>query len=95
MALVISTAIRKKLHTKHNVKENEILECFANREKSFLKDTREEHDTDPPTLWFVAETDYGRVLKVAFMHYSTDDKFVIKTAYPANEAEIRIYNKYA
>lgn len=95
MGLVISAAVRKKLQMKHNVSETEVIECFANREKAFLKDTREEHDTDPPTLWFVAETDYGRKLKIAFMHYADKNEYVIKTAYPANETEIRIYNKYA
>ncbi|MFV0576063.1 MAG: hypothetical protein ACK5NC_11715 [Vibrio sp.] len=95
MGLVISVAVKKKLQVKHNVNEDEVLECFANREKSFLKDTREEHDTDPPTLWFVSETDYGRKLKIVFIHYNNENKYVIKTAYPANETEIRIYNKYA
>jgi hypothetical protein len=95
MGLFISSAVRKKLLLKHNVNESEVIECFANREKSFLKDTREDHDTDPPTLWFVAETDFGRKLKIAFMHHASENKYTIKTAYPANSDEIRIYNKYA
>ena len=95
MGLLISVAVAKKLGVKHNVSENEIRECFANREKAFLKDRREAHNTDPPTLWFVAETDYGRRLKVVFMHYATENKWVIKTAYPANATEIHIYNKHA
>lgn len=94
MALRISPKIRKKLAEKHNVSEQEILECFASREKKYLEDTREDHKTDPPTLWFVAETDFGRKLKIAFMQ-DKDGDIHIKTAYPANEEEIRIYIKFA
>ncbi|MDQ2216382.1 MULTISPECIES: hypothetical protein [Vibrio harveyi group] len=95
MKLVISPSVERKLATKHDVTEGEIRECFANREKDFLKDQREEHQSDPPTLWFVAETDYGKKIKVVFIFYKDEAKFVIRTAYPANSDEIRIYNKYA
>lgn len=95
MGLCISPAVRQKLRDRHNVKECEIFECFANREKGFLIDTREEHESNPPTLWFVAETDYGRILKVVFIHFPEDNEFVIRTTYQANPEEIRIYNKYA
>ncbi|UXI00445.1 hypothetical protein [Photobacterium sp. TY1-4] len=95
MKLVISPSVERKLATKHDVTESEIRECFANREKDFLKDQREEHQSDPPTLWFVAETDYGKKLKIAFIFFKDEGKFVIRTAYPANADEIRIYNKYA
>jgi hypothetical protein len=50
---------------------------------------REEHVTDPPTRWFVAETDVGRLLKVMFMQ--TNEGIVIKSAYEPSEAVIRIY----
>ncbi|MEZ9417628.1 hypothetical protein AB4189_26230 [Vibrio sp. 10N.286.49.E1] len=95
MKLVISPSVERKLATKHDVTESEIRDCFANRDKDFLKDQREEHQSDPPTLWFVAETDYGRKLKIAFIFYSCDNSFVIRTAYPTNPEEIRIYNKFA
>ncbi|EHA1204515.1 MULTISPECIES: hypothetical protein [Vibrio] len=95
MCLVISTEVRKKLRTKHDVIEQEIVECFANREAGFLKDIREQHQSDPPTLWFVAETDYGRKLKVVFIYFPDTNKFVIRTAYPANPTEISIYEKHS
>ncbi|CAM3075466.1 hypothetical protein [Vibrio neptunius] len=97
MTFEISNDVRKKLAVKHDVTEQEVIECFANREstKNFLKDTREEHLTDPPTLWFVSETDTGKKLKVVFIYYSDLEKFVIKTAYAANPEEIRIFNKFA
>ncbi len=91
MRVVASAAVREKLRVKHGVTMDEVEECFANRCGKFLRDTRERHDSDPPTLWFVAETDYGRKIKVAFIQFR--DRVVIRTAYLANEQEIRIYEK--
>jgi len=93
MDLVISQGVRRKLSEKHNIQINEIYECFANREGTYIEDIREDHKTDPPTLWFIAETDYGKKLKVVFIQDEND--FIIKTAYIANDQEIRIYTKYA
>lgn len=67
MSLIISPRVREKLSLKHRVTEDEIVQCFANRDGRMLRDTREEHATDPPTLWFIAETDFGRLLKVIFI----------------------------
>lgn len=93
MTLIISEAMRAKLASKHVVLENEVAECFANRVGDYLVDDREEHKTDPATLWFVAETDRGRKLKICFIPRNKD--LFIRTAYDANEDEIRIYNKYS
>ena len=92
MGLVISPKIKEKLRHKHWVNEEEIVQCFASREGRFLIDTREEHRTDPPTHWFIAETSRGRLLKVVFVPIG--DEIHIKTAYTPNETEKRIYNKY-
>lgn len=65
MALFISNSVRKKLASKAPpVTEEETIQCFANQTLEPLLDNREEHRTDPPTRWFVAETDYGRRLKI-------------------------------
>ena len=93
MTLVLSSKIRDKLSSKHGVKEDEIQQCFANRERGYLRDPREEHASDPPTLWFISETDYGRVLKVVFV--PKDGKIYIRTAFEPNDNEKRIYNKYS
>jgi hypothetical protein len=94
MALVISQRVRDKLASKPTpVNEDEIIQCFANRLGEYLLDEREDNKTDPPTKWFVAETDYGRKLKVVFMH-KEDVGVIIKTAYDPNSEEIRIYRKY-
>lgn len=93
MGLQLSQRIREKLAAKDPpVTEPEIVQCFANREGPYLFDIREEHRTDPPTRWFVAETDFGRLLKVVFIQ--KDDDVIIKTAYDANDAERRIYRQF-
>lgn len=79
MALVISLAVSVKLANKTPpVTQEEISQCFANREGAFLRDTRERHQSDPPTQWFIGETDFGRKLKVAFI--PRGGNIVIRTA---------------
>ena len=94
MRLDLSPKIRQKLADKTPpVSENDIWECFANRTHGFLIDTREDHQTDPVTQWFISENDYGRRLKVCFMHHG--DRVSIKTAYVPNADEERIYKRVA
>ena len=94
MALKISTGVRDKLSRKEPpVTEAEIIQCFANKEGKFLLDTREEHKTNPPTQWFISETDYGRKLKVVFMKHKNGD-IEIKSAFNPNETEKRIYTNF-
>ena len=99
MPLLISKRIREKLANKEPpVTEAEIEQCFANRDGAFLLDVREEHRTNPPTKWFISETDHGRKLKVVFIkHIDGDHKgsVEIKSAYSPNDTEYRIYNQYA
>lgn len=92
MALKCSSAVKQTLAQKHGVSLEEVQQCFANREGNLLEDIREEHKTDPPTQWFIAETDYGRRLKVAFMF--KDGDIIVKTAYEPNQTEERIYRKF-
>lgn len=92
--LKISERILKKLKDKHRVKIEEVWECFINRIGGFLEDTRTSHRTEPPTMWFIAETDKGRLLKVVFMELS-DGNYEIKTAYEPNDTEVTIYEKYS
>ncbi|MGD8174806.1 hypothetical protein [Marinimicrobium sp. ARAG 43.8] len=87
----IDPSIQSKLKVKHNVKCSEVLECFANVSKGFLTDNRETHKTNPPTQWFVEQTDNGRWLFIAFMYI--DETVVIKTAYDADETKKRLYSK--
>lgn len=91
--LVISPAVREKLTSRHEVKEDEIKECFMNSEGKYVTDDREEHKSDPPTLWFIGETHKGRELKVVFIH--NNGNLYIKSAYDADEAIKRIYTELA
>lgn len=94
MKLIISTAVREKLANKTPpVSESEIIQCFANRVARDLIDTRAQNLTNPLTRWFIAETDFGRELKVAYM--PTINGIVIKSAYDPNATEKRIYKKIA
>lgn len=93
MGLILSRTIREKLAQKHNVTEEEIAQCFANRTGKYLIDTREKHASDPPTQWFIAETDYGRKLKVIFI--LKDGDIYLRSAYTPNSEEVRIYTKYS
>ncbi|MGL5948251.1 MAG: hypothetical protein ACRCYV_04205 [Aeromonas sp.] len=91
----ISPATRKKLTDKHRVTTEEIDQAFANRDRALLYDDREEHQTDPRTQWFIAETDYGRLLKVCFIYQEPTDgqagKVIIKTAYTPTQEALNVY----
>jgi len=94
MHLKISKGIVLKLRLKHKVIPKEVEECFLNRTKGLLEDTREQHRTVPSTLWFIAETDCGRLLKVVFIELISGE-YEIKTAYEPNNQEVKIYERYA
>lgn len=89
MQIVISDTIRAKLQAKHDVSPKDVHECFGNREGGFLEDDREDHRTDPPTLWFIAPNNHGRQLKVCFV--LREGKVFLRTCYPPNRVEISIY----
>lgn len=88
-----SDSVLLKLTKKHKVSVGEVLECFANRVGPSLTDKRLNHQTNPPTRWFIAETDMGRKLKVVYI--LVDNSFEVKTAYPPNQTEIDIYTNVA
>ena len=94
MKIIISPNIRSKLAKKEPpVSLEEIEQCFVERDRSFLEDTREEHRTLPPTLWFISNTYMGRLLKVVFIEL--ENGMVIKTAYDPNHDERHIYQKFS
>jgi hypothetical protein len=93
MEIYISEAVGLKLKDKHHVSEPEVVQCFHNRDGKFAYDRREEHQTNPPTLWFIAETDTGRRLKVVFMRYNTN-QYVVKSAYDANADAEKLYQMF-
>jgi uncharacterized DUF497 family protein len=89
MKLVISAAVMNKLAQKHRVSRAEIEQCFENRIGGLLEDSRDDHQTDPPTLWFLADTDACRRLKVVYVQRG--ERVFIKTSYEANADERQIY----
>jgi hypothetical protein len=94
MGMFISPRVRAKLLEKHNVTEAHVLQCFANRNGPDLLDRRPQHQTNPPTRWFIAETDYGIRLKVCYVYDKATKMVEIKSAFPPNDKEIEIYNKF-
>lgn len=96
MRINISERVLKKLAEEHKVDPVEIRHCFENRDGRFLEDTRPEHQTIPPTHWFIAETNRRRKLKIVFINRQVLKglQIDIRTAYDANSEEIRIYDKY-
>lgn len=91
-SLIISQELFEKLQTKHNVTRREVEQCFENRVGNYVIDDREEHRTDPPTLWFVAPTNYNRLLKVIFVFL--DGNVYIKSAYEPDETVVTLYEQF-
>lgn len=87
--LIISPAILEKLQSKHGVTRREIEQCFENKVGVYIEDEREDHQTDPPTMWFVAPTNHERLLKVIFVY--KDGNTYIKSAFDADKKAIRLY----
>ncbi|MEE1981365.1 DUF4258 domain-containing protein [Shewanella xiamenensis] len=93
MAIKMSKAVRDKLLHKHGVHISEVYECFVNRTHTDLIDNREENRTDPPTKWFISETDKGLKLKVCYIQDGED--LFIKSVFPPNEVELAIYYRFS
>jgi uncharacterized DUF497 family protein len=93
MNLKISAAIRRKLREKHGVSEKEIHEALVNMQRMPIKDTREQHDTYPPTWWIISETNKRRELKVLFV--VDEGQIHIKTAYEPSQAVVAMYLRKA
>lgn len=91
--LIISPSVLEKLKDKHGVIPREVEQCFENCDGEHLEDPREEHLTDPPTKWFVAETNQGRRLKVIFIN--RNGTIFLKSAYEANATAIELYESLA
>jgi hypothetical protein len=92
MKLIISLNTARKLKNKHGVSKQQIMQCFANFTGYPLTDNREQHKTNPPTQWFISETNAGKRLKIVFIQISTKE-VIIKTAYKPNKTIEQIYSK--
>jgi hypothetical protein len=92
MTLVISKPVQVKLKFKHDVNVQEVRQCFINRDGFLLEDSREQHRSDPPTQWFISQTDKGRTLKIVFV--AKNGSIHLKSAFEPNEIELDIYNRF-
>ncbi len=92
MRLLIGAQTKFKLKFRHRVSNEELIQCFENLIDNPVLDTREQHKTVPPTQWFISPTNEGRRLKIVFIQISAT-AVVIKTAYPPNVYEEKIYRK--
>lgn len=88
--LLISAAIEEKLKDKHAVCRREVEQCFENLDGPLLIDDRDDHQSDPPTLWFLARTNKNRLLKVVYIQRGS--RVYLRTCYDPNDVEISIYN---
>ena len=88
--LRISPAILEKLEKKHSVRRREVEQCFENKCGLYLVDDREDHKSDPPTLWFVAPTSQGRKLKIIFIY--RDGQVHLRSAFDASPSVQRLYD---
>jgi hypothetical protein len=92
--LIISPKIAEKLSKKDPpVTRREVEQCFENICGGLLVDTREQHKTNPPTLWFIARTNANRELKIAYVLEA--GLVYLKSAFDPNDEERRIYLKHA
>ena len=91
--LIISETIQKKLLDKHQVHRRDVEQCFENKCGLYLQDPREDHQTNPPTLWFVAPTNCGRMLKIMLVF--RDGSVYLKSAYDATQEIQNIYDRFA
>jgi uncharacterized DUF497 family protein len=91
LRFTIAQSILSKLMEKHGVTRAEIEQCFLNRELPVLIDDLEDHKTDPPSLFFIAQTNAGRRLKVVYIQRG--GKVIIKTCFEPTEAMVEVYHR--
>lgn len=90
--LIVSATVLTKMRDKHGVSLREVEQCFENQCGLYLEDDREDHQTDPASLWFVAPTNQGRMLKVIFMFL--EGSIHIKSAFEGDLAAQAIYDRH-
>jgi hypothetical protein len=90
--LNIAAAVLEKLKVKHLVVRREVEQCFLNRTGQLLIDNRELRKTNPPTLWFIAKTNSGRLLKIVYIQKGRDVH--LKSAFEPNGTETSIYARH-
>lgn len=94
MKFVATEAVTTKLWDKHGVAIEEAEEAWRNCEGPWLIDDREKNRTQPPTVWALAWTNRGRLLKIVVIPQKAKGIAVLRTAYEPDEVEIILYESY-
>ncbi len=89
---IVSSGVLAKLRDKHDISIREVEQCFENKCGMYVVDDREDNQTDPATLTFIAPTNRGRLLKVAFIFL--DGNVHIKTAFEPDDQDIAFYERH-
>ena len=89
--LKISSKIEEKLKCKHNITVDEVIEAIGNAKGRPIEDTAEDHKTNPPSDWFISQTDKGRTLKIVII-FRNDDVY-LKTAFDAKLSHIKLFEE--
>jgi hypothetical protein len=93
-SLAISGFVAEKLRLIHGVSILELEEAFNGWVGCPVVDSREHHRTKPPTIWFIATTGEGRLLKIVGIPNPPKKQLVIKSAFDADHREISIYEDH-
>jgi hypothetical protein len=86
--------VKAKIKELHEVEIEEVREAFLSHiacNERFIEETRKEHLKVHKKLWFIAETDQGRLLKVVLAEEG--DSLELVTAYDPDEEDINYYEK--
>ena len=90
--LIITAKTLEKLKSRHKIIRLEVEQCFSNMQGKLLTDDRELRKTNPPTLWFIAKTNKGRLLKVVYIQKGSG--IHLKSAFDPNAVELGIYARH-
>jgi len=91
MRLVATEAVKAKLWDERELDFGEVLEAWESCSGPWLIDDRERNRTQPPTVWELAWTDLGRLLKLVVIPHRKKGIAVLRTAFEPDEDEVKLY----
>jgi len=89
--LIATETVRAKLWDEHELDFEEVLEAWEGCSGPWLVDDREKNRTTPPTVWALAWTDLGRLLKLVVIPHRAQGIAVLRTAFEPDEDEVKLY----
>jgi len=89
--LIATDAVKEKLWNERELTLEEVQEAWESCGGPWLIDDREKNRTHPPTVWALAWTDLGRLLKLVVIPHRARGIAVLRTAYEPDEDEVRLY----